>query len=338
MQTGFIIIVLLLMLVGAYVFAGVPGLALVAAALGVAALVDRAKQRRKERREAKADPKYEAPKGADDARTAPPTKAEASAPYGPQEAPEPRPGEPPGALQDAADEASEAACEGDLEAPSDDAPGEASPPADTERLYPLMKLGSWPQGPNGEREPIEWILLKQEEDRALALSLYILELRPFHTEAASIRWEASDLRGWLADDFFEAAFSPEEQDRICQPEPSEDPGGEMLWQMFGMETVTGEISDRVFALNASDLSEFFPGQMAMFHPGCTAEPTPWVLAQGAGEPAERSWWLRSSLRGVPMAYIASPANSMGVSAISPDNVNGVRPAVWLKKREGAAWI
>ena len=31
--------------------------------------------------------------------------------------------------------------------------------------------------------------------------------------------------------------------------------------------------------------EFFPGENSMFHPGCTAQPTPWVEAQGAGEPS-----------------------------------------------------
>lgn len=324
MQIGFLVIVLALILVGAYIAAGIPALMVVVIAFCVVAIVDHMKQRRRERREAKLDARIEALRADAEAKTAPLPKGERSALDVLREDPAYRPSEP----TQGAPSAKEAPAPAQAEAPA--------PAGDTARVFPLMELGSWPQGPNGERERIQWIVFKQEEERTLALSLRILELRPFHGEAAPTRWEDSDLRRWLNDDFFDAAFTPEEQARICQPEPAEDPSGEMLWQMFGLETVTGQIDDKAFALNGSDLSEFFPGENSMFHPGCSAEPTPWVRTQAEGSPGEDSWWLRSSMQQMAMAYIASPADSMGVSAISPENLNGVRPAIWLRSQGGAA--
>ncbi|MDY5986458.1 MAG: DUF6273 domain-containing protein, partial [Lachnoclostridium sp.] len=42
------------------------------------------------------------------------------------------------------------------------------------------------------------------------------------------------------------------------------------------------------------------------------------------------WWLRSSSNQSPFAYIVSPVDSIGFSMIDPNNLQGVRPAIWVK--------
>ena len=329
----FLTFVFALMMAGAIVTAGIPGLVLCLVALGAALGIEYLKQRRKQAREARAEKHFEELQAAARTWTEPLPTSDKSMLDVLREDPEYR------LPEDESPTIRVPVIRADAVPPEEpEEPGRGESPAKGDRalVFPLLTLGSWPQGPNGEREPIQWLAIRQEPERTLALSLYILELRPFHDEAEPIRWKHTDLRRWLVDDFFDAAFTPEEQAQICQPEPVENSGDDMLWQLFGLETVTASIDDRVFALSASDLGEFFPGENSMFHPGCTAQPTPWVEAQGDGEPGDHSWWLRSSMQGMAMAYIASPADSMGVSAIGPNNRNGVRPAIWIRKDPGGA--
>ena len=160
----------------------------------------------------------------------------------------------------------------------------------------------------------------------LVLSQKILDLQPFHREENPVRWEDSYLRQWLNTDFWNAAFTAEEQQMICQPEPNDDPLGEFLWQMFDMETATPAISDRVFLLSQADILANFPGEDA-FYSGAEAEDTVHVQKMGG---YDQCWWLRSSMKNWAAAMIVSPCASIGVSMVREDNRQGVRPAMWVR--------
>lgn len=193
----------------------------------------------------------------------------------------------------------------------------------------VLILGRYPQTEQENVLPIEWQVLDVEEDRVLVLSRYVLDAMPFHEEAVPVRWENCTLRSWLNSAFMDAAFSPEEQEAICAPETNEDPMGDFFWEMFGMETVTSAIEDRVFLLCCSDISQYYPELEGntLFCPGASARFTPYA-AQKQPEPC---WWLRSSMARFAMAHIVSPADSVGMSVISADNAQGVRPAMWLRR-------
>ena len=204
-----------------------------------------------------------------------------------------------------------------------------------EQLQPgqVISLGRYPQGANGEVQPIEWQVLEVEDDRALLLSRHVLDCAPYHSEQTVVRWENSRLRQWLLEDFMSAAFSEGDLAHICRPEAANDPAGELLWQMFGMETTTGTISDPVFLLAQADILRLFPGGDNMFCPGAGAAMTPWVAANHPDMDEMNghvSWWLRSSFNSMPFACIVSPVESNGVSGISPYTAQGVRPAVWVR--------
>lgn len=186
-------------------------------------------------------------------------------------------------------------------------------------------LGSYAPVGDYEKLPITWQVLKKEENRMLVLSQKILDLQPFHREERSLRWEDCDLRQWLNTDFWNAAFTAEEQQLICQPEANDDPLGEFLWQMFDMETATSGISDRVFLLSQADIMSCFQGEESFFT-GAEAEGTENVQQM---DKWDQCWWLRSSMTNWAAAMIVSPCASIGVSMIRENNRQGVRPAIWV---------
>jgi len=182
--------------------------------------------------------------------------------------------------------------------------------------------------PEGETEksPISWTVLAIEPERMLVLSEKILDMQPYHSSQEIIRWEDCDLRRWLNDNFLNSAFSESEQAQIWIPEQLEDPMGDLLWRLFGMETVTAAIQDRIFLLNGTDLDTYYPHE-GLFYTGISTVGTE-AVERTAG--SELCWWLRSSMREYPMAHIVSPCDSVGASRIDGSNHNGVRPAMWIR--------
>lgn len=59
-----------------------------------------------------------------------------------------------------------------------------------------VKFGSYPQNDvSGKtKEPIEWIVLEIQNDKALLLSKFIIDCKSYHNEQLDITWENCDLR------------------------------------------------------------------------------------------------------------------------------------------------
>ena len=60
-------------------------------------------------------------------------------------------------------------------------------------------------------KPIEWIILSSDSDTYLLISKYILDARPYDTSHQELKWENSELRKWLNEDFYDQAFNDEEK-------------------------------------------------------------------------------------------------------------------------------
>ena len=190
----------------------------------------------------------------------------------------------------------------------------------------IVTLGSWPQRKkDGSVRPIEWQVLEVKDDHALLLSKYVLELRPYHNANAGIPWDQCELRTWLNNEFLSKAFNKEAFSFLYTPEASDEP------------------KDRVFLLGYKDIERFFPRDGIMFK-GSAAEPTQYVQECWRQEDAIDDssgnviWWLRSTVPALSMANIVSPVNSVGLSLISPDNRNGVRPAIRIRLNQKRGFI
>lgn len=81
-------------------------------------------------------------------------------------------------------------------------------------------LGEYEQDGNLENgpEPIEWIVLKNKENKLYVMSKYGLDNKPYHEENEAVTWENCSLRKWLNNDFYEEAFSEEEKAMILETE------------------------------------------------------------------------------------------------------------------------
>ena len=78
-------------------------------------------------------------------------------------------------------------------------------------------FGSYPQTTNGnEMSPIRWTILDMRGDKALLISKYGLDSKPYNTNESDVDWENSSLRSWLNNYFIEKAFTSKERNAIRQ--------------------------------------------------------------------------------------------------------------------------
>ena len=77
-------------------------------------------------------------------------------------------------------------------------------------------FGTYEQDNNTDngQEGIEWVVLAKEDDKLLVISKYALDCQPYNTEWTDVTWENCTLREWLNDEFFQMAFSEDEQAMI----------------------------------------------------------------------------------------------------------------------------
>lgn len=183
-----------------------------------------------------------------------------------------------------------------------------------------------------------------EDGRALLLSRYILDAKPFNDEAKVVHWDSCSLRKWLNGEFLNNAFTEEEQNQVyLPPENERDINAEFFWLIWhpgrpmDVDSSSLNMKDKVFLLSHKDVSEYFcGGDNETSCPGASAEASEYVQGKYPEwySADERNgcavWWLRSSSSQYPAAYIVSPADTIGFTFILPDSLNGIRPALWLK--------
>lgn len=208
----------------------------------------------------------------------------------------------------------------------------------------IITFGSYPQYRDGSEDSIEWQVLEVEEGKALLLSRYILDVKPFNDEAKVIYWNSCTLRKWLNGEFLNNAFTEEEQNQIyLPPENEQDINAEHFWffwhpgRLMNVDSSSWNMTDKVFLLSHEDISRYFRGgDNETSCPGASAEATEYVQEKYSEWYSQNErdgrgiWWLRSSSAQHPIAYIVSPADTIGFTVILPGSLNGIRPALWLK--------
>ena len=179
-----------------------------------------------------------------------------------------------------------------------------------------FKLGSYPQGENGDMKPIVWRVVDLYRDRALLVTDKLIDAIPFNRMRTSVTWEDSTVRQWLNNEFIAAAFSAGEQGRL-------------------LSATHDGCEDTVFLLSISEVKNYFRYQESRIAAvtefaksrGC------YISAQqklGRGESAGW-WWLRSP--GYYDDFAAYVKNSGAIDdtgyCVDDERVS-IRPAVWIK--------
>ena len=175
------------------------------------------------------------------------------------------------------------------------------------------------------KEPIEWLVLARDGDKALLLSKYALDhqsFMPFYEPVTEpFTWESCSLRQWLNSTFLNAAFSAEEQRRLLTTTVITAPGGRK-----GRENpFTTE--DRVFLLSDTEVYAYFSSEAATVtdYTAYALSADPW--AGNATAPAPAIWWLRTTDGGNHPDSVYT-RGGVGEGARSYEG-EYVRPAIWV---------
>lgn len=200
----------------------------------------------------------------------------------------------------------------------------ASASAEGYQIGDIVTFGTYEQDNNRRdgAEDIQWIVIDQEDDRIMLISKYCLDCKPYHDTLEPINWEYCSLRQWLNEDFFNTAFTKEEQERIVVV-TNENPEHERAKTSSGRSTI-----DRVFILSRQEAMELFTTYASR-----KAAPTNYAVAQGAYKNENNLmgwWWLRTTsymLDHVTYATSGGDVSSEGRQVIRKDA--GVRPVIWL---------
>lgn len=178
-------------------------------------------------------------------------------------------------------------------------------------------LGLYEQDGNAANgaEPVEWMVIHRDGNRALLLSRQVLWAMRF-SQSRTCTWEHSEIRTWLNEMFLQEAFSEQENSVIAQ-------------RTVRAETrhAGSHTQDKVFLLSAAELENYLPSQDAR-----AVKATPHALAQrpkSADESGECRWWLRSSASSTSYADMVKQDGSFGVSKIGDADRFGIRPAIWV---------
>lgn len=223
-----------------------------------------------------------------------------------------------------------AACGGSSESKDDavntDSPndvvnnGSASGEDSSVEIGDYIKFGKYEQDndlSNG-KEDIEWVVLDEQDGKLLVISRYELDSQVYHetNQFIDVTWETCTLRSWLNNNFYNEAFTKEEQNSIqtttviAEDNPT-------------YETDAGDdTQDKLFLLSISEVKNYIVTDAAKYCWG-----TEYAEALGA----TGWWWLRTPGKSQSTAATVTMA---GEIIYYGNNIfttgNGVRPAMWIE--------
>ena len=193
-------------------------------------------------------------------------------------------------------------------------------------------------------EPIEWLVLDVQDGKALLISRYGLDAKPYNEEEVGVTWETCTLRGWLNGAFMDAAFTYDEKNAILLTDvDNSDSQGYSGWNTTG----GNDTQDQIFLLSYAEANRYFDVTWEnRDNTRSRAAPTAYAVAQGAGiftflnaktadGDAPGWWWLRSPGRNQNYNYatLVYDDGSLTYSKVN-DYIPSVRPAMWVNLDSG----
>lgn len=201
---------------------------------------------------------------------------------------------------------------------------------DIEAPGDIAAFGRYPQSAEGgDDTPIEWIVLEIQDGKALLISRYGLDQKPYQPKKETVSWETCSLREWLNGEFYETAFDEAEKSWIALSDISAEDNPE-----YGTDA-GNDTQDYVFCLSITEAKMYFADDAAR-----RCAPTDWAKAHGSRTAkhyfspeglAANWWWLRSSGGGTRLAAYVHNVGSVEDYGRDVNHETGaVRPAVWVR--------
>ncbi len=160
-------------------------------------------------------------------------------------------------------------------------------------------------------KPIQWTVIKIENNKALLLSKYCLFDKPYNEKWQTITWSKCTLRTWLNKNFYSYAFSEKEKAQIIKTSLKNSDN-----QTYG--TPGGEkTEDKIFLLSSQEAEAYIISDDARK----TTYP----------DGSSSWWWLRSPGYCDIFAAIVRDNGFVDQSGyLIHSKFPGVRPALWVK--------
>ena len=199
-----------------------------------------------------------------------------------------------------------------------------------------VTFGAYPQTSSGtDSTAIEWIVLEVQWNKALLISRYGLDAKPYNEEEKSSTWENCTLRTWLNGEFFSKAFTAEEQRAILTTTVDNSASqGYSRWSADG----GNETNDKLFLLSYAEAYKYFGVQESDENIQARVAPTAYAIGNGAylddsyltSDGMTAGWWWLRSPGSIPYdAALVSNDGSLHFSLYVSLGGNVVRPAFWL---------
>ena len=171
------------------------------------------------------------------------------------------------------------------------------------------------------KEDIEWIVLGVDQNKALLLSVYILNQVPYNSRFQEISWADSSIRQYLNRVFYPDAFNTDERKAILTSVVKNDASQGYKNYHYGDNT-----KDNVFLLSYKEAAEYLKD--IQMKTGTITEYAKRFGKQYNNHTGEADWWLRSpySSKYTAGVIITRDKTTQGL------NVNtsaGLRPAIWV---------
>ena len=180
-----------------------------------------------------------------------------------------------------------------------------------------VTFGQYPQGANGEDQPLVWRVLSVEKGRVLLITDKLIDYVKYNESYENVTWETCTLRKWMNNDFISKAFNSSQQAQIATVS-NQNPNNPEYGTKGGNAT-----QDRIFALSIDEANKYFSSYSDRI-----AYTTDYAHKKGL----DRSewWWLRSP--GINSSSAAFVLSNGYVTRSGFDvfrNIVAVRPALWL---------
>ena len=203
----------------------------------------------------------------------------------------------------------------------------------TIQIGQTIEFGSYWQSADKSdgKTPIKWKVLAKVEDKALLISEFALDRKPFNSINEEINWKGSTLRLWLNDEFLNTAFSTKEQNLIQTTCIMGDKNTRYNTYF------SYEVNDKIFILSIDEAEKYFNRyEYLQCLPTKYTKPVGILLTNRTNCTKSGQstclWWLRSP--GSKLFYAAYVDHDGKINLYGQD-VNSpyyycVRPALWIK--------
>ncbi|NLF65326.1 MAG: hypothetical protein GX579_12085 [Chloroflexi bacterium] len=203
----------------------------------------------------------------------------------------------------------------------------------------IITFGRYPQTAGGaEQTPVRWRVLQNSGDELFILSEHILDCRRYHAAFVAITWRDCDLRRWLNETFYDAAFNAAEKEIIgttrCADNGEGSPDTEdrvFLPSIAEIENATGTLGKDFRRAVGTEYARVRKADGCHLYVYDKSVEENYLVEDGERQGC--SWWWLRTQPGSPdrAAFIGTRASIRSYCRVNRTSY-GVRPALKLDLR------